>query len=106
MSGYSATPDAGFIRTDMDVGAARQRRRYTAQPTRIQASWVFTTAQMAAFKTFFETDLDVGTGWFTMIVDAGAGKVSKDCRFTQPYQASLLSKVLWSVSAPLEVRDA
>ena len=106
LAGYTIAPEAGFIRTSMDVGAMRQRRRYTAQPTQLQASWVFTAAQMASFKTFYEGDLDVGTGWFTMTIDAGAGNVTKDCRFTQPYQAGRLSKVLWSVTSTIEVRDA
>ena len=106
LNGYAIKPDAGFIRTDMDVGPARQRRRYTAPPSRISASWVFNATQMAAFKTFFETTLDLGSGWFTLNINAGAGMADKDCRFTEPYQASLSASGVWSVSASLEVRGA
>jgi hypothetical protein len=106
IASYSVKPDVGFIRTDMDVGAARQRRRYTAQPSRIPVSWIFTAAQMAAFKTFYETTLDVGTGWFTMTINAGAGQVTKDCRFVESYEAKPLSATQWTVSGNIEVRDA
>lgn len=106
MAGYSVKPDAGFIRTDMDAGPARQRRRYTSSPSRIPASWVFNATQMAAFKTFYETTLDVGTGWFTMTVNAGAGESALDCRFAEPYSAALVGSGIWQVSANIEVRGA
>lgn len=106
LQGYGVKPDAAFVRTDMDAGAARQRRRYTAPPSRLSVAWVFTAAQMASFKTFYETTLDLGSGWFTLDINAGAGLASKDCRFVEPYQASLSGNGVWAVSATLEVRGA
>ena len=105
LPGYTIQPDAAFVRTDMDAGPARQRRRYTATPSHIPAAWLLSVAQMATFKTFYETTLNFGTDWFTLAINAGAGSVDKDCRFTEPYTAEWLG-FAWHVSAKVEVRGA
>lgn len=53
--GYQEDPGTSDIRSPMDVGVAKVRRRFTA-PIRV-FSWSFemTTAQLATFETFWET---------------------------------------------------
>lgn len=106
VSNYADTPVSAFIRTDMESGTARQRRRFTATPHRLTASWMLTSVQMAAFKSFFESTINFGTDWFTMSIDVGAGITAYDCRFTAPYQANFLGIGNWTVSGQIEIRNA
>lgn len=104
--GYGVKPVAAFIRTDMEAGAPRQRKRFTAVPHNLSLSWRFTAAQMADFRTFFNTTINRGTDWFTMTLDAGSGLTSYDVRFVAPYESTLLSGVNWAVSGQVEVNNA
>lgn len=96
------------VRTDMDSGPARVRRRYTAAPDLISVSWKFTESQMAAFRVFIETDIDYGAAWFYLSLKDGsaAGMVTREVRFAAPPRAAYIPGGYWHVSATLEVRDA
>ena len=104
--GYAVKPGQSFVRTDMETGAARQRKRSSSAPEEIALNWVFTSAEMAVFRAFFKTDLGEGSIWFTMNLDLGAGSVSCDIRFKAPYDAALKRGMFWEVSGKLEVRNA
>lgn len=108
ISGYKLTPEQAFSRTDMQSGAARQRKRFTDAPAYVTADWRFTPVQMAIFKTFFKTTINQGTDWFTCPLDAGIGISNYDTRFIgkPPYDAQPLPGMNWEVSAQLEVRGA
>ena len=106
IDGYSGTQDQAFIRTDMEAGSQRQRQRFSAANTQMSISWLFTAAQMATFKTFFDTTINRGSDWFTYTLDLGAGDISYDARFTQPYQFSYVEGDNWRVSGNIEVRNA
>lgn len=82
--GYSLAPVAQALRTDMEVGAARLRRITLARNDLASMSWVFTDAEMAAFRAWFGDaawslagDSDSLTGWqlvgCTIGVDALVG---------------------------------
>ena len=45
-----------ILRSQMDTGHAKTRRRFTAASTYIQATWVFTRAQFVRFMTFYESE--------------------------------------------------
>lgn len=93
----------------MEAGAARQRKRFTSVPEDVTLNWIFTSAEMAIFRTFFNTDINLGTDWFTMNLDIGAGDVSYDVRFKDPknaYEAVLMRGMWWNVKGLLEVRNA
>ena len=51
-------------------------RVHGIRPTVIQATISQTAAQFAAFKTFFETDLNLGLAWFTMDLQTPNGPIS------------------------------
>ncbi len=103
---YGGNQDQAFIRTEMEAGAQRQRKRYTAVLHQLSLSWKFTAAEMATFKTFFDTTINRGSDFFTMSLDVGAGITSYDVRFTAPYEYSRLPGGNWQVSAKVEVRGA
>lgn len=106
IEGYSGTQDLAFIRTEMEAGSQRQRRRFTAANDQMAMSWLFTYTQMTAFRTFYNQDIGRGTDWFTMSIDVGDGMNTFDCRFTQAYQYSRVQGELWRVSGNIEVRNA
>ena len=103
---YGGNPEQSFIRTEMESGTQRQRQRFTAAPHMLTMIWVFTAAQMATFKSFFDTDIHRGTDWFTMDADVGAGIANYNVRFTAPYEYSRLPGAYWQVTAKVEVRGA
>ncbi len=108
MSGYSVQAGDCTVRTDMDSGAARVRRRFTAAPDRVDLKWLLTDAQMAIFRTAYESEFQSGAAWvFLTIRNARtAGLVSKECRPTGPFKSDLISPAYWLVEMPVEVRNA
>lgn len=107
--GYQLTPVDPVIRSDMEVGAARVRRRTAARNDQVAVSWLFTNAQMAVFRAWYDnasTGAAGGAAWFTGISLAlgASGLVSSEARFAGIWQASALPGLNWRVTARLEVR--
>ena len=50
-----------MLRTSVDAGPEKRRRRFTAAPRPLIGTMRMTTAQVAAFETFFRTTLADGT---------------------------------------------
>lgn len=108
VDGYSIEPFDQTIRTDMESGAARTRRRTRARMDMINVAWKFTDTQMSTFRAWFENDSTGaagGAGWFTVSLNVGDGGItSKEARFNGVFKPNLLSKSVWNVTATLEVR--
>jgi len=67
-------PDSA-VRTKMDAGPGKARRRFTAAPEPIKAAIIVTAAQLATLKTFFVTTLASGAlrfDWVHPITQAAA----------------------------------
>jgi len=65
--GYEEAPPDLTIRTEMDAGQAKRRRRFTAGPREFSVSFVLTKAQVATLDTFYVTTLKGGSlsfDWF------------------------------------------
>jgi hypothetical protein len=108
VNGYALKPVDQTVRTDMEGGAARARRRTAARNDKVSASWVFTDAQMALFRPWFE-DPVAGAGggavWFAISLPIGTGGVaSVTARFIWPFTATYLAGMSWTVAAELEIR--
>jgi hypothetical protein len=107
-NGYQLAPADQTVRTDMEVGAARQRRRTTARNDQISLTWIFTDAEMAVFRAWFDDSDEAagGAAWFTGLYLAlgETGLTSAECRFNGPYSASAMPGLNWTVTAKLEVR--
>lgn len=109
LSGYQVEPTDQSLRTDMEFGAARSRRRSFARLDRVRVGWVFTDAQMDTFRTWFENSAEAagGSAWFAITLRIGnTGATAQEARFVGGFQAGLRKASLWEVSAQLEVRDA
>lgn len=109
-AGYSLAPQDQTLRTDMDVGAARVRRRSTARLDRVRVAFTFTDAEMAAFRAWFDDSAQAagGSAWFDITLRIGTGgAVAVEARFTGPYSADLSGTYgTWRLTAELEVRNA
>ena len=58
--GFSKQPQSNVIRTAMDAGSKKARRRYTARAIRYSGRQVFDTAELAVFEQFYHTVLADG----------------------------------------------
>lgn len=94
--GYQETMPDVMIRTEMDAGPAKSRRRFTAQVTPIKAAMLLTTAEKGYLETFFNTTTAGGSLSFTFPHD-GADVL----RFTTAPTFSK-SGVAWAVDFELE----
>ncbi len=52
--GFGLTPYDAVLRTDFEVGAARVRRTTLARADKISCAWLFSDAEMAAFRSWFD----------------------------------------------------
>lgn len=94
--GYQETLPDVMIRTQMDAGPAKVRRRFTCQVTPIKARLLLTTTEKGYLETFFNTTTAGGSLSFTFPHD-GADVL----RFTK---APTFSKtgLAWAVDFELE----
>ena len=60
LDSYSEEAGDNVIRSPMDMGPPKRRRRFTARVDKLNLSYVMTTAQFATFETFWRTDLADG----------------------------------------------
>lgn len=56
-NGYTVAPRPNDIRTDMDAGPPKQRRRSTLVYDDVEFELVLTSAQLDSFKTFYSATL-------------------------------------------------
>ena len=107
LSGYQLAPVDPALRTEMESGAPRARRRTYSRNDRLHVSWIFNDAQMAAFRAWFESDVEAagGAAWFYIALRIGdTGATTEEARFTGMWQAALVGFNIWNVSASIEVR--
>jgi hypothetical protein len=105
--GYALSPVDPVIRTEMEVGSPRARRRTKARNDKIDVTWIFTDAQMASFRTWFDSDAEAagGAAWFTVALAVGTtGIDGVEARFAGIWKSTLTPGMNWSVSAQLEIR--
>jgi len=99
-------PGQAFLRTTMDAGPARQRRRFSTTPTSVPVSFKVSQDQLATFEAWHHYEISDGAGWFTVTLANGKGLVSCEAHFSGPYKAAPESSILrWVISGTLEVRS-
>lgn len=112
--GYGIEPMDSILRTDMESGPARQRRRYTQTPTRMPVRWRFTAWEFAIFESWYRHKAKEGGEWFSINLLGGLGMVSHEARFVgrgqAPYRANPArggpgDGARWVVTSALEVRE-
>lgn len=103
-AGYEINPGDPILRTQMDAGPDRTRRRFTAIPSRIPVGWRFNAGQFALFEAWHKLEALDGSAWFAIDLMNGLGVQSVEAKFTKPPKKTLLGGSNWEVSAELEVR--
>lgn len=102
--GYSLKPVSPLLRTDLESGRARQRRKYLSTPMMASFNFLFTDGQYMLFDGFFRHTLTDGVSWFNMPLRVSVGYANYVCRFTDIYsEATITQGRFWNVSAELEL---
>ena len=105
VQGYAIKPGEAIVRTEMEAGPARQRRRYTQTPSRITVQWLMTAMQFSLFEAWYKYHAKEGAEWFVIILLGGLGLIEQEARFTQQFTAQLQNGTLWAITSELEIRD-
>jgi hypothetical protein len=95
-----STPDF-TIRTDMDAGVAKVRRRFSAAATPIQFTLLLTEPQAVTLDTFFRTTTAGGSLEFNMAHPRTGNTVT--CRFSAPPAYALQGHRLYRVAMQMEI---
>lgn len=103
--GYGIQHSRPFIRTEMNSGRERQRRKFSSVPSKVSVSWVFHGDMHAAlFEAWFRDRLNDGVEWFNMPLKTPMGEQHYVCRFTEMYEGpNLIGLCAWSINAQLEI---
>ena len=105
IEGYGVHPGEAVLRTEMEAGPARQRRRYTQVPSRISVRWMFRNDQMALFEAWYRWHAKEGGEWFEIDLLGGLGLAAHEARFTRQFTARLRPGNRWEVLTELEIRE-
>jgi len=105
IDGYGIRPGEAILRTEMEAGPARQRRRYTQVPSRISVRWIFRREQFALFEAWYRWTAKEGGAWFEIDLLGGLGLLAQEARFTRQFDARIVAGVLWEIRSELEIRE-
>lgn len=95
-----------LMRSDLQSGRARQRRRFTSVPEAVSVTWLFNDSQGQAFEAWWRDALVDGSLWFECPLDHPIGYDFYTCRFTGVYGGpDRVGPHLWSYSGELELRE-
>jgi len=104
IEGYAIRPGETILRTEMEAGPARQRRRFTDAPSRITVRWLMDPEEFRLFEAWYRyVGLEGGT-FFEIELLGGLGMVAQEARFTRQFEARPLPGGHWEVACELEVR--
>ena len=103
IANYQRAPGKNLLRSDTDIGPAKQRRRQTAAPEAVRGTLTVTGAQLEALRDFHQTDLGYGALPFHWRDPRDANTILL-WRFTdEPWSESALGGDLFVVSLNLEI---
>lgn len=101
---YSGSVDAGVLRTKMDSGKARQRRKTVSELATISVKWEFSDDEMSIFRAWHAEKLNLGVDWFNIDLPFGGGLETQQARFVQGnFSPTYTAHLYWEVTASLEV---
>jgi hypothetical protein len=100
--GYQEQAPNVSIRTEMDAGPPKLRRRYTAGIRTFTFSWLLSKTQVATLDTFFVTTLQGGSLSFDGLNHPRTGAATT-WRFVAPPTYSYLGPDAWRCQTQVEV---
>ena len=106
-SSFRVSNKSAVIRSQMDTGRFRQRRRFTDDFETATLTFNMLNDEYSMFKSVWKYELLNGSNWFKMRLPVGDGNIltEVEVRFTKNYSASYKAHTNWSVSAPIEFKD-
>ena len=100
VGGYQEHFADTVLRTAMEAGAAKTRRRFTAAPRQIEVTFRVNAAQAATFKSFFEETTAGGALPFDWVHPREG--TSAEFRFVEAPRVYAVTGTLFSVAVKLE----
>ena len=106
LSTHSLKQQSNLLRTKMDSGHARVRRRFKSVPTVMTSSWIMKNDEAVLFEGFITHTLNEGSAWFLMDILTPLGMIEHQVRFiTSPLEDyKPVSPLLWSSTAKIEIK--
>jgi hypothetical protein len=105
-NGYELNHISPLMRSELQSGRARQRRRYTSVPSMASVSWNMSQQQAQLFEAWFRWELLDGTEWFNAKLRTPVGFQDYECRFADMYTGPQLIGIdRWAFSATFEIRE-
>lgn len=106
LAGYGLNQQSNLLRTTMDSGQSRVRRRFKSVPSILPTTWLFTSEQAALFEHFIDEALLGGVAWFEMPIKTPLGIHTGLLRFVEsPLEnCTTLSPLLWQYKAKAELK--
>ena len=107
---FNIAPVDQTIRTEMDVGAARVRRRTAYRTDLYTTCWYMSNDQVAIFRYWFDTTtanggINGGASWFSINLPiASTQYTAVQARFKGPYTITHLVGTYWKIDGVLELR--
>ncbi len=96
-------PDTS-VRTKMDSGHVRQRRRWTKENGKFAVEWELDDEEYQVFRAWWAEKIGLGTDWFTLNLPVGGGMAVQTARFVSgQFKADYVPVGNWKVSCVLEV---
>lgn len=102
--GYTMTPHAPIVRSDIGKGSANTKRWFEDGPVTPELTWAMSADEFEFFRAWYHYGLRDGVSWFTMPAWVGGFSGTRRCRFFDAWEAQL-SGTEWLVSAKLDIRD-
>lgn len=102
VAGYSESPQSQVLRTQMDAGPAKTRRRFTAATRTIPVRYQLTAEQVAVFEAWFENVIAGGALPFDWPYRAGV--VTALVAGEPPYRLTPVAGPWWQLDMQLELQ--
>jgi hypothetical protein len=102
VNGYSQSPPNVTIKSEMDAGPAKVRRRFTAGVEPVSGTMIMDATELAALDTFYNTTLLGGSLRFSW-TKPPAHSVACEMRFTEPPTWTAIEPGMYQVSMSFEV---
>lgn len=100
----SADTATNAVRTQMDSGTVRQRRRFSVDMTQVSVQWTITDLQLAVLVSFHKNRINLGIDWFMMPLPLGGDVQMHQVRFVEGKFSHAYKPVgMWTVTAKLDV---
>jgi hypothetical protein len=97
--GFSKQPQSNVIRTSMDAGPKKARRRYTARTVKYSGKQIFDEAELMVFEQFYHNVIADGVKRFNF--SDPVSQETAEFRFTEDYSVRAIEG-LYEVQMSLE----